>query len=248
MWDRFKEKLDKAVEKHVKIKERIKGKPPKPMWWSRKIYKLRRNRLKWWQRFRDRKTERDEERYLYYQRMVDKEVKEAKRKLEERLGKNIKEDRKGFFKYARSKMKIKEAVGPIEDEDGNILVDEKKMAEAFGEFFKSVFTQEDTQNVPEPEQIYQGNDEEKLSDVNITRERVVKKLKQINPTKAPGNDNINAAVLKETAEEIAQDVTDMFRKSLDETSLPEDWRRSNITPIHKKDSRSKVENYSSSGL
>ena len=243
MWDRFKEKLDKAVEKHVKIKERIKGKPPKPMWWSRKIYKLRRNRLKWWQRFRDRKTERDEERYLYYQRMVDKEVKEAKRKLEERLGKNIKEDRKGFFKYARSKMKIKEAVGPIEDEDGNILVDEKKMAEAFGEFFKSVFTQEDTQNVPEPEQIYQGNEEEKLSDVNITRERVVKKLKQINPTKAPGNDNINAAVLKETAEEIAQDVTDMFRKSLDETSLPEDWRRSNITPIHKKDSRSKVENY-----
>ena len=45
----------------------------------------------------------------------------------------------------------------------------------------------------------------------------MKKLKQINPTKAPGNDNINAAVLKETAEEIAQDVTDMFRKSLDET-------------------------------
>ena len=243
MWDELKDKLEEAVVKHVKVKERIKGKPPKPMWWNRKIYKLRRNRLKWWQRFRDSKDKNDEERYLNYQKQVNREVKEAKRKLEERLSKNIKEDRKGFYKYQRSTMKIKEAVGPIEDKDGNLLRDEKKMAEAFGEFFKSVFTKEDTENIPEPEQVYRGTEEEMLTDVNITEERVLKKLKQINPTKAPGNDNINAAILKESAEEIAKQVTNIFRKSLDETDLPEDWKSSNITPIFKKDSRKKVDNY-----
>ena len=65
----------------------------------------------------------------------------------------------------------------------------------------------------------------------------------INPSKSPGNDDINNAVLKENAEQLVKQVTYMFRKSLDETALPEDWRSSNITPIYKKDGRSKVDNY-----
>ena len=114
----------------------------------------------------------------------------SKKRLEERLGRNIKEDRKGFFKYAKSKMKVKEGVGPIEDESGNLLTDEKKMAQEFNKFFKSIFTEEDTNHVPEPENIFNGNDEDILSDINITEERVLKKLKLINPSKSPGNDDI----------------------------------------------------------
>ena len=243
VWCKFKDTLNKAAEKHVKVKERIKGRPPKPMWWTKKIYKLRKNRLKWWQKFRESKDEEDERKYLDYQKQVTKEVKLAKKKLEERLGKNIKEDRKGFYKYAKSKMTVKEGVGPIEDENGNLIRDEKTMAAEFNKFFKSVFTEEDTEHVPEPEQLYTGTNEERLDDINLTEERVLKKLKLINPSKSPGNDNLNNSILKETAEEIAKEVTEMFRKSLDETSLPEDWRSSNITPIYKKDSRRKVDNY-----
>ena len=136
VWSKFKAALDKVVEENVNVKERIKGRPPKPMWWNRKIYKLRRNRLKWWQKFRESQDETHESRYLAYQKKVVKEVKSAKRRLEERLGRNIKEDRKGFFKYAKSKMKVKEGVGPIEDENGRIMTDEQEMAEEFGRFFK----------------------------------------------------------------------------------------------------------------
>ena len=243
VWCKFKENLDTAVKRHVKVKERVKGRPPKPMWWTRKIYKLRRKRLKSWQKFRESKEERDETKYLDYQKKVEKEVMLSKKRLEERLGRNIKEDRKGFFKYAKSKMKVKEGVGPIEDESGNLLTDEKKMAQEFNKFFKSIFTEEDTNHVPEPENIFNGNDEDILSDINITEERVLKKLKLINPSKSPGNDDINNAVLKENAEQLVKQVTYMFRKSLDETALPEDWRSSNITPIYKKDGRSKVDNY-----
>ena len=194
------------------------------MWWTKKIYKLRKNRLKWWQKFRESKDEEDERKYLDYQKQVTKEVKLAKKKLEERLGKNIKEDRKGFYKYAKSKMTVKEGVGPIEDENGDLIRDEKTMAAEFNKFFKSVFTEEDTEHVPEPEQLYTGTNEERLEDINLTEERVLKKLKLINPSKSPGNDNLNNSILKETAEEIAKEVTEMFKKSLDETSLPKDWR------------------------
>ena len=111
-WKKFTELLDKTVEKHVRVKERVRGKPPKPMWWNKKIYKLRRNRLKWWQKSKE--NEAHKPKYEFYQKRVKEEVQAAKSKLEERLARNIKEDRKGFFKYAKSKMKAKEGVGPIE--------------------------------------------------------------------------------------------------------------------------------------
>ena len=240
-WKKFTELLDKTVEKHVKVKERVRGKPPKPMWWNKKIYKLRRKRLKWWQKSKENKAHKPK--YEFYQKRVVEEVKAAKSKLEERLARNIKEDRKGFFKYAKSKMKAKEGVGPIEDSDGNILRDEKKMAEEFSIFFKSIFTEEDTTVIPDPEPVFTGTEEEKLTTIDITEERVLKKLKQINPSKSAGNDNISNAVLKETAEEITEAVTKIFKRSLEESKLPEDWKTSNITPIYKKDGRNKVGNY-----
>ena len=233
------------MEKIIPLKERLDGKPPKPMWWNRKIKKLRKNRLKWWNKFKETNREciEYEQKYLHYQKEVNKEIRRSKRRLEKRLGENIKTDRKGFFKYARSKMKVKESVGPIEDDQGNLIKDEKQMATIFSDFFKSVFTKEDITNIPEPEQIYKGTVEEQLTDININVERVRKKLKAMNATKAPGDDDINPALLKETSEEIAQQVTDIFRSSLDSGNVPEDWRSSNITPIHKKDSKTNAENY-----
>ena len=243
LWNKLKDKLNDIVERNIPLKERKNGKQQKPMWWNRKIQRLRKNRLKWWNRYNEANREKFEDKYLYYQRAVNKEIRKAKRKLEKRLAENIKTDRKGFFKYSRSKMKAKQSVGPIEDEQGNLVKDEKQMANIFSKFFTSVFTTEDITNIPEPEQMFNASEEEKLTDIDINVERVRKKLKLMNPTKAPGNDDINPALIAETAEQIAEHVTAIFRKSLDESMVPEDWRTSNITPIHKKDGRSKAENY-----
>ena len=169
LWNNFKVKLMGIVESNIPLKERTVGKPPKPMWWNRKITRLRKNRLKWWDRFKESQSERCEDKYKHYQKEVNKEVRKSKRRLEQRLGENIKTDRKGFFKYARSKMKVKESVGPIEVE-GNLIKDEKKMAKVFSDFFKSVFTREDVTNIPEPEQIYKVPEEGKLTDININVE------------------------------------------------------------------------------
>ena len=140
-------------------------------------------------------------------------------------------------------MKVNERVSSIEDIQGNLIKDEKQMASIFSNFFKSVFTEEDIVNIPEPEQMFKGTVEEQLTDIDINVERVRKKLKAMNPTKAPGDDDINPALLKETAEEIAEQVTDLFRSSLDKGHVPGDWKSSNITPIHKKDSKTNAENY-----
>ena len=51
--------------------------------------------------------------------------------------------------------------------------------------------------------------------------------------------------LRETAYNIALPVslTLIFRKSLNQSVLPEEWKCVNITPIHKKGLRSEAENY-----
>jgi len=42
-------------------------------------------------------------------------------------------------------------VGPLKDENGEIISDEKEMAEHINEFFCTVFMREDTTNIPDPE-------------------------------------------------------------------------------------------------
>jgi len=49
-------------------------------------------------------------------------------------------------------------------------------------------------------------------------------------------------LLRETAHTMASPLSLIFKKSLDEGLLPGDWERADITPIHKKGSRSEAEN------
>ena len=56
-------------------------------------------------------------------------------------------------------------------------------------------------------------------------------------------DGIPAILLAETAEELTVLVTIIFRKSLEEGHMPNDWRKASITPIFKKGNRSSPNNY-----
>ena len=71
-------------------------------------------------------------------------LKKAKKDFELKLAKNIKEDRKSFFAYARSKSKSKVKVGSLADNDGCLQSDSKVKEELLNKFFSSVFTRENT--------------------------------------------------------------------------------------------------------
>ena len=45
--------------------------------------------------------------------------------------------------YVRSKQKVQDKVGSLEDSDGNIIADGFLLAENLTEYFSSVFTRED---------------------------------------------------------------------------------------------------------
>ena len=85
-------------------------------------------------------------------------------------------------------------------------------------FFCSVFTEERTDNIPEfTEQKSDASIDSVVFDKNV----VLKKLKNINPSKSSGPDNINARVLKELAQQLCEPIAILFEKSMSEGKLPD---------------------------
>ena len=80
-------------------------------------------------------------------------------------------------------------------------------------------------------------------DINITVSGIEKLLKQLNPTKASGPDNISPRVLKEVVSEIAPSLTLINRASMKFGIVPKDWKSAHIAPIFKKGERFKPANY-----
>ncbi len=77
----------------------------------------------------------------------------------------------------------------------------------------------------------------------VTPDIIMKKLVSLKPDKAPRIDSMYPVVLKEVAGAICEPLSVIFRKSLVEADVPEDWRRANVTPLFKKGAKCKPENY-----
>ena len=96
------------------------------------------------------------------------EIRKSKRTFEKKLAGNIKSDSKSFYAYGRSKQKIRDKVGPLENNSGNIISDGLQMAEVLNEYFNSVFTTEDISSLPVPLTKFEGNQSEHLGQLFIT--------------------------------------------------------------------------------
>jgi hypothetical protein len=172
-----------------------------------------------------------------------RELRRSKLNYEKKLTENIKEDSKSFFSYVKSKAKIKTKTGPLIDKDGIKIDSTLEMSEMFNEYFASVFTVENVQDIPEGEKIFKGTEEEKLRDFIVTEDMVEAKLQKLRSDKAAGADDMSPRFLKMIQMFLAKPICLLLRKSLDEGNVPNDWKLANVTPIFKKGSRSRADNY-----
>ena len=156
---------------------------------------------------------------------------------------NIKNYSKSFYAYVRSKQKVRDKVGPLENNRGNIISDKLKMAEVLNEYVSAVFTTEDISSLPFPFTKFEGNKSEHLGQLCVTPEMVAKKIKKMKDIKSPGVDGIPPKLLKEIVEQISTPLAKLFNLSLEEGIAPSEWKEANITPLFKKGSRNKPENY-----
>ena len=119
----------------------------------------------------------------------------------------------------------------METEDGTITIDSQVKAEVLNTYFASVFVIEDQGALPEFDD---RNFDEILSYTEITDNLVAKTIDMLKPSKYHGPDNIHPKLLKECKNSIVPPFTTIFRKSLQESVLPDVWKQANITAIYKR--------------
>ena len=78
--------------------------------------------------------------------------------------------------YLRSKPNVRDQVGPLEDNAGNMITEGVLMAEELTMHFSSVFTREDTSSLPVSETKFSGTEGERLGQLVVTPEVVASKI------------------------------------------------------------------------
>ena len=137
---------------------------------------------------------------------------------------------KKFWSFVKN-LKVDTIGIPTLKKDGKLESDNRAKAEILNDQFKSVFIKENPQpSVPEL-------NTPTMPDIIISVEGVAKLLHDLNPSKASGQDNISARILKLAAEEIAPALSIIFQKSLDTGEIPLSWLRANITSLFKRGGR-----------
>ena len=76
--------------------------------------------------------------------------------------------------------------------------------------------------------------QQNIPNIKITQNRVAKLLRNINPSKASGPDNIPNRVLKQCADHLPPSLTIIFQCSIDHSKLPHDAKRKCILYIQER--------------
>ena len=126
----------------------------------------------------------------------------------------------------------------MQNDQGEKIKEDAEKCELLNNYFTSVFTNEQSEPPSFDSQV-----DNSICEIQVTKERVLKLLKGVNSSKSAGADGLHPRFIKETSETLALPVLILFNKSLSEGSLPDIFKRANVTPIHKSGDKSLPKNY-----
>ena len=210
---------------------------------SKEAFRKIRYKQNMWRVYKHTGKDKDYDAYKEALNAATNEVGKSKRNFEHKLAQNIKSDSKSFYAYVRNKQNVRDRVGPLEDNAGNIITQGVLMVEELNMHFSSVFTREDTSSLHVPETKLEGSEGEMLEQFVVTPEIVVNKINNVKENKSPGVDGLAPKILKETVEQMCTPLAHVFNMSLQEGIVPLEWKEANIIPLFKKGSRNKSGNY-----
>lgn len=242
IWNRLKSALIDLRNRFIGLKKKPKN---KCKWGTNKIYKLRKQKKAAWIAYqRSNKNPRLYEIYLTKLKQSTQAIKAAKLNFEQKLADNIKQDCKSFYSYINSKSKSNQnKIGPLIGDDKKIIRNNKAAADYLNQYFSGVFTQENLLSIPTPTMVYNGDDDGRLTNFDITEAQVLSKLNSLNVNKSHGPDEIHGKLLYELRHELTHPLTKLFNLSVQTSEIPQDWRDANVVSIFKKGGREKAENY-----
>ena len=196
-WNILRGELDNEIDNYVPMKKQ--GKRSKKKHLSKEAFRKIRHKQKMWRVYKHTGKDKDYDAYKDALNAGTNEVRKSKLNFEHKLAQNIKSDCKSFYAYVRSKQNVRDKVGPLEDNVGNMVTHGFLMAEELNMHFSSLFTREDTSSLPVPETKFKRSEGERLGQLVVTPEVVASKINNMKENTSPGVDGRSPKIPKETA-------------------------------------------------
>jgi Reverse transcriptase (RNA-dependent DNA polymerase)/Endonuclease-reverse transcriptase len=211
----------------------------KPRWLTKDVKRAIREKDDSWKNWQQWPTPVNLKRYATKRNKATKVKRQAKNTYEENLVTDMRGDKKKFYSYVRSKTTLKKGIGVVQKEDGTLTTSDQETANVLNKAFQSVFSKDSSTTMSNSNTIKQSSDEQS----EITEKEILSIICDLDVSKATGPDNIPAILIKECRVELLKPLSILFNKSLQTSTIPELWRKANVTPIYKKGKKTEPLNY-----
>ena len=254
----FTGKAASVIDEIAPIKE-VRVKSNSQDWFDAEINEEIERRDKLLAKFKKSRSHSDNENYKMSRNKVQRMIKDKKKnfvigKLNDNIGKP-KELCKSLKSLGLPSKKSSSATICLE-KDGILSFDPKTNAEIFKDFYSNLANNlvKKLPTPPPPPNKYGktavNNYYKKLnlrgknfSFAPVAPATILKLLKQLNPAKSAGIDNLTGKFLKEGAPVLASPITDLVNLSISLSLFPDDCKIAKLKPIYKKEAKTKPKNY-----
>jgi len=139
-----------------------------------------------------------------------------------------------FYKYVKSRKGNKENIPAIKDCNGRTITDAIEKANTFNSYYSTVFSSEGN--------ILHTQGENSGDPFTIDIKTIRRRIKFIGKIKSVGPDRVAAEILKLGGEAMIPHLARLLDITMNNGTLPGDWKRATVIPIHKGGYRSLVTN------
>lgn len=232
--------FNNAIEKHVPQVTRS-NTYVYPVWYSRELIRLIKEKAKAhanWKRHNNK-----------FEYQIFSELRANVKRLQNSCYKSfirysedkIKSCPKLFWSYVKSKRKNNANYPKLMFYEQKCLSDEKEICLAFNEFFCKNFSIPSVGRITTfPEKIISTDT---LHTINISEDFVKTLLRSIDTNKGAGSDKIPPIFYVKCVDSLAAPIACVFNRCFREGFFPRIWKTAHIVPIHKKGTKSSIDNY-----
>lgn len=242
MWENIKRRIMEAERDCIPDMRIHRGRRKHAAPLDKKIRTKIKRKKRLWLRYTQTRDVDVYREYCQTRNQVRKLTRDNKKNHEKHIASQVSANPKKFWSYVNQRTSVREAIPKLsrsgDPKNEDIVEDNREKAEVLATSFSSVFTRE-----PEGDWLLPGSHPiiDEVFDASV--DRTLELLKDIDPTKSPGPDEISPRLLHEARDELAPALSALFNRSIATGRIPREWKWANITPIYKKGDKRVALNY-----